>query len=228
MSEKRIDALCGEIEQYVHGHGCENVTIGLSGGKDSTVAAALCARALGPTQVVGVWMPAGSFVGDHGVEVDEDVRRVCEDVGIVNFMVVGIGGATGMIQHQVARHVPISNQARINIQPRLRMTTLYCVSQSYGKSLVINTTNLDETIACYGTVSEHLFDRFSNQFIARRSRVLRTLVSMLDDPADRKMVYELQLLPDKVVQRMILDRLVKNLFKLKEINVHGIGGDYVG
>ena len=284
MSEKRIDALCGEIEQYVHGHGCENVTIGLSGGKDSTVAAALCARALGPTQVVGVWMPAGSFVGDHGVEVDEDVRRVCEDVGIVNFMVVGIGGATGMIQHQVARHVPISNQARINIQPRLRMTTLYCVSQSYGKSLVINTTNLDETIACYGTVwgdmcgdlavlrylhvsevvavgdelglpydlvhktpddglsgipdevnlgfhyldAEHLFDRFSNQFIARRSRVLRTLVSMLDDPADRKMVYELQLLPDKVVQRMILDRLVKNLFKLKEINVHGIGGDYVG
>lgn len=284
MSEKRIDSLCGEIERYVHDHGCENVTIGLSGGKDSTVAAALCTRALGPTHVVGVWLPAGLPWSGDGPAVDEDVRRVCDEVGIVNFLTVDIDDAMSSISGQVEPHMHISNQARINIQPRLRMTSLYCVSQSYGKSLVVNTTNLDETIACYGTVwgdmcgdlavlrylhvsevvaigdelglphdlvhktpddglsgipdevnlgfhyldAEHLFGRFSYQFMARRSRVLRTLVEMLDDPADRKLVYDMQLLPDKVVQRMILDRLMKNLFKLKEINVHGIGGDYVG
>lgn len=283
MSKERIDSLCNELKDYVTAHGCDKVTIGLSGGKDSTVAAALCAKAFGPDHVLGVWMPSGPFVGDHGIVVDEDVRRVCEEVGIVNFMVVGIGGATGMIHHQVERQLPISKQARINIQPRMRMLTLYDISQSWGKSMVVNTSNMDELLAGYGTVwgdlcgdigvlkylhvsevvaigdelglpydlvhktpddglsgipdevnlgfhyldAEHLFSRFSHQFMARRSRVLRTLVEMLDDPADRKLVYDMQLLPDKVVQRMILDRLMKNLFKLKEINLVGCGGGYM-
>ena len=152
MSKERIDSLCNELKDYVTAHGCDKVTIGLSGGKDSTVAAALCAKAFGPDHVLGVWMPSGPFVGEHGVEVDEDVRRVCEVVGIVNFMVVGIGGATGMIHHQVERQLPISKQARINIQPRMRMLTLYDISQSWGKSMVVNTSNMDELLAGYGTV----------------------------------------------------------------------------
>ena len=281
MSKERIDRICNEIKEYVTGHGCKNVTIGLSGGKDSTVAAALCAQALGPAHVIGVWMPAGPFVGDHGVEVDEDVRRVCEDIGIVNFLTVGIGGAMVNLQSQVERHVLISKQARINIQPRLRMTALYCVSQAYGESMVINTTNLDETLACYGTVwgdmcgdlavlrylhvreivdigdelglphdlvhkepddglsgipdeanlgfryrdAEHLFENYASFFLGTRRRLLSALIEQLDTPSDRKQVYGLKLLPDKTVQQMILDRMVKNLFKLKEIDVHGCGAD---
>ena len=280
MSKQRIDRICNEIKEYVTGHGCKNVTIGLSGGKDSTVAAALCAQALGPAHVIGVWMPAGPFVGDHGVEVDEDVRRVCEDIGIVNFLTVGIGGAMVNLQSQVERHVPISTQARINIQPRLRMTALYCVSQSYGESMVINTTNLDETIACYGTVwgdmcgdlavlrwlhvreivdigdelglphdlvhkepddglsgvpdevnlgfhysdAEHLFENYASNYKLARETVFGQMVAQLDSRYARDLVPKKKLLPDKTVQRMILDRMMKNLFKLKEINVHGCGG----
>lgn len=286
MSKERIDNLCKEIEQYVHGHGCENVTIGLSGGKDSTVAAALCARALGPTHVVGVWMPAGtSWSGDCST-VDEDVRRVCEEIGIVNFLTVDIDDARSSLQDQVERHMPVSKQALINIQPRLRMTALYCVSQSYGKSMVINTSNLDELLAGYGTVwgdlcgdigvlkylhvsevvaigdelglpydlvhktpddglsgipdevnlgfkymdVENLFRWYAREYKTwNRRTVFEDLVRLMSNVgganALRRMVeYEILYCP---VYQKILDRMERNVFKLKEINLVGCGGGYM-
>lgn len=284
MSKERIDRICEDVKDYVTGNGCTRVALGLSGGKDSTVAAALCAQALGPDHVLGVWMPSGPFMDDHGTQVDEDVRRVCEAVGIVNFMVVGVGMSISFIHSQVERQMAISQQARINIQPRMRMVTLYDISQSWGKSMVVNTSNLDELLAGYGTVwgdlcgdigvlkylhvsevvaigdelglpydlvhktpddglsgipdevnlgfryldVEHMFKRYASTHKAfNRSMVFDDLVEHMSDKEGAGIVRNLFQRQEDKVYHMVLDRLEKNVFKLKEIKLTGCGGSFM-
>ena len=90
MSEYRFDApavrdrLVQKIRSLAETQGFSRVVIGISGGKDSTVTAALCARALGPENVYGVMMPDGE-------QKDlRDSERVCASLGIPN-RVVNIG-----------------------------------------------------------------------------------------------------------------------------------------
>ena len=123
--------------------GC-NAVIGISGGKDSTVAAALCAEALGPDRVIGVMMPCG-----HQSDI-EDSRLVVESLGIRGYT-VDIGPMYRSLRKgMLDANMSISEQTDINIKPRLRMTTLYAVSQSFN-GRVINNTNLSEYYVGYGT-----------------------------------------------------------------------------
>ena len=103
MNEYRFDApavrdrLVREIKGLAESQGFSKVVIGISGGKDSTVTAALCARALGPENVYGVMMPDGE-------QKDiEDSRRVCEALKI-NRRVVNIGA-----MHRALRDVTDQN-----------------------------------------------------------------------------------------------------------------------
>lgn len=125
-----------------NGKGC-NAIIGISGGKDSSVAAALCVEALGKERVIGVLMP-------NGVQADiEDSYRLVEHLGI-KYYVVNIGEAFSGLKNAFPTEIEMSEQTRINIAPRLRMTALYAVSQSCN-GRVVNTCNLSEDWVGYST-----------------------------------------------------------------------------
>ena len=130
-----------------NGPGC-NAVIGISGGKDSSVVAALCAEALGTDRVIGVTMP-------NGVQPDiDDSLKLIRHLGIRHFN-VNIGSAYDALMKTVeeelrSQQTEVSRQTIINMPPRLRMTTLYAVSQSMN-GRVANTCNLSEDWVGYST-----------------------------------------------------------------------------
>ena len=126
----------------VSGCGCKAV-LGISGGKDSTVAAALCVEALGKERVIGVLMP-------NDVQTDiQDARTVVSHLGITSYE-INIKTPYQAILHSLEPLLPVSEQTKINLAPRLRMATLYAVSQSVN-GRVINTSNLSEIWVGYST-----------------------------------------------------------------------------
>ena len=146
-AEKTRDNLVQWIKDWFEKNGpTSKAVIGISGGKDSTIVAALCARALGTDRVLGVLMP-------NGTQADiQDSYTVCEKLGIAS-IVVNIQDAYAGVYNSVlnALNYPaLSEQTTINIAPRLRMTTLYAVSQTVG-GRVINTSNLSECLTGYFT-----------------------------------------------------------------------------
>ena len=144
--------------------GC-NAIIGISGGKDSTVAAALCAEALGPNRVIGVMMPCG-YQSDI-----EDSREVVASLGIRSYT-IDIGPMyQSLLSSMQDSGISISEQTDINIKPRLRMTTLYAVSQS-NNGRVINNTNLSEFFVGYGTKYGDLAGDFSLFRFLRKTDVV--------------------------------------------------------
>ncbi len=135
-----------------NGKSC-NAVIGISGGKDSSVVAALCVEALGKDRVIGVLMP-------NGVQRDiSDSMKLVEYLGI-RFVEVNIQDAcNGILNNIEAIFIPerdgyedikISEQTKINLPARIRMTTLYAVSQSMN-GRVMNTCNLSEDWVGYST-----------------------------------------------------------------------------
>ena len=118
--------------------------IGISGGKDSTVAAALCAEALGPDRVIGVMMP-------NGVQEDiDDAIEVCKSLKIQN-VTVNIAGNVTAIERAIEKSgLTYGDGARINTPPRSRMTVLYVIAASVN-GYVVNTSNKCEAFIGYCT-----------------------------------------------------------------------------
>ena len=124
--------------------------IGISGGKDSTIAAALCVEALGATRVVGVMMP-------QGIQKDiADSIEVCKLLGIINFT-IDIGGAVNALCHSFDMEVDYDRSilnnpmVKTNLPARIRMATLYTVAAFYPNSRVVNTCNASEDYVGYST-----------------------------------------------------------------------------
>ena len=130
-----------------NGPGCNSV-LGVSGGKDSSVVAALCVEALGKDRVVGVTMP-------NGVQPDiDDSMRLINHLGI-RYCCVNIGETYNALMAAVEEQLAtlgkeVSRQTVINMPPRLRMTAVYAVSQSLN-GRVANTCNLSEDWVGYST-----------------------------------------------------------------------------
>ena len=123
-----------------NGPGC-NAVLGISGGKDSSVVAALCVEALGKDRVIGVLMP-------NGEQADIDMAKLLVNhLGIRHYIVNIKDAVDGVI-----KNVPfeLSEQSRVNLAPRIRMSTLYAVSQS-NSGRVANTCNLSEDWVGYST-----------------------------------------------------------------------------
>ena len=117
--------------------------IGISGGKDSSVAAALCVKALGKDRVVGVLMPQGE-------QPDIDCSRMLVDfLGIENYT-INIGDAVSALTAEISDKLTFTEQAKINTPSRIRMTTLYAVAACIG-GRVVNTCNLSEDWVGYST-----------------------------------------------------------------------------
>lgn len=128
-----------------NGKGC-NAIIGISGGKDSSTVAALCVEALGVDRVIGVLMP------NHVQDDIEYAKLLCKHLGIKNY-IVNVGDAIDALKKCIklgADDVEISSQTNINMPPRIRMTTLYAISQSLN-GRVSNNCNLSEDWIGYST-----------------------------------------------------------------------------
>ena len=123
-----------------NGAGC-NAIVGISGGKDSSTVAALCARALGRERVIGVLMPCG-------VQSDIDAaKKLVAHLGIKHY-VVNIKDAVEGLKKNLP--FDLSRQSAINLPARVRMATLYAVAQSHD-GRVANTCNLSEDWVGYAT-----------------------------------------------------------------------------
>ena len=123
-----------------NGKGC-NAVVGISGGKDSSVAAALCVEALGKDRVIGVLMPCGE-------QHDIDMAKLLVSHLCICHYIVNIKDAVEGIKKNIP--FELSTQSATNLPPRVRMTTLYAVSQSHN-GRVCNTCNLSEDWVGYST-----------------------------------------------------------------------------
>ncbi len=120
-----------------------NAVVGISGGKDSSVAAALCVEALGRDRVIGVLMPQGE---QHDIDM---AYLLCDHLGIKRYE-INVKETIDAIIWAFPEELGLSVQAKTNLPPRIRMATLYAVSQSQN-GRVVNTCNLSEDWVGYST-----------------------------------------------------------------------------
>jgi NAD+ synthase len=146
--QNKIDNLVKWIRTQVPEGG--KAVLGISGGKDSTIAAALCVKALGAENVVGVMMP-------NGYQADiEDSLDVCHYLGIIS-MTINIGSTVNTLCREIDEAYDydkccIDNpMIKTNLPARIRMTTLYAVAALYPNSRVVNTCNFSEDYVGYST-----------------------------------------------------------------------------
>ena len=118
-----------------------NAIVGISGGKDSSIVAALCVEALGRDRVIGVLMP-------NGEQADIDKALLLVDFLKIKHYVINIRDAVNGVINSIP--FELSEQSKINLPPRIRMSTLYAVSQS-NNGRVANTCNLSEDWVGYST-----------------------------------------------------------------------------
>lgn len=134
------------IKDYFSQNGPEcTAVIGISGGKDSSICAALCLEALGPERVLGVLMP-------NGEQSDiEDSRSLVKALGLKAIEINIEQGYRGMLAALGGKE-RLGKDALINLPPRLRMATLYAIAQSLPKGgRVVNTCNRSEDYIGYST-----------------------------------------------------------------------------
>ena len=151
--EKARDSLVNELRKLAEARGFSKVVVGISGGKDSTVTAAICARALGADHVYGVMMPDG-----EQKDIADSIR-VCEALGI-HRRTVNIGKMHAALKEVTDQNtpsaadgefvIPQNRESDINVGPRLRMTTLRYIAQALGAWLA-GTGNLSEATVGYCT-----------------------------------------------------------------------------
>ncbi len=126
-----------------NGKGC-NAVVGISGGKDSSIVAALCKEALGKEHVIGVLMP-------NGEQKDiSDAKALVAHLGIPYYVCNIKKAVDGVLDALQESGVEISRQTQVNLPPRIRMSTLYALSQS-NNGRVANTCNLSEDWVGYST-----------------------------------------------------------------------------
>ena len=140
---KKVKEQCIDwIQDFFRQNGPDcNAIVGISGGKDSSVVAALCVAALGKERVIGVLMPCG---------VQQDIamaRLLVEHLEIQSYE-INIQNAVEAMK--TAMPFALSVQSKTNLPPRIRMATLYAVAQSHN-GRVANTCNLSEDWVGYST-----------------------------------------------------------------------------
>lgn len=144
--EKTYENLISWIQDWFEINGpTSKAVIGISGGKDSTVVAYLCTKALGKDRVIGVLMP-------NGEQADiQDSKDVVEALGI-EYHIMNIENAYLGVYKEVESklNMELSRQTQVNLAPRLRTAFLYAVAQSVN-GRVTNNSNASEKYVGYST-----------------------------------------------------------------------------
>ncbi len=156
-----------------------NAVVGISGGKDSSVVAALCVEALGKDRVIGVLMPCG-------VQADIDMaRKLVNHLGIKNYE-INVEEAVNGVLNAMPKDIELSAQSRTNLPPRIRMTTLYAISQSVN-GRVANTCNLSEDWIGYSTRYGDSVGDFSplSRFTVTEVKAIGRELKLPDDLVDK-------------------------------------------
>jgi len=146
-AKQAINTLINEIKAWFEANAPKaTAVLGISGGKDSTITAALLKRALGADRVFGVMMPCGT---QSDIADSKKAINALE----IRYTAVNIGESYDTMQYAFARNgFPVSKDAQVNLQPRLRMSALYMVAQSLPEGgIVINTCNRSEDYVGYAT-----------------------------------------------------------------------------
>ena len=143
--ENVTDRLVEWIKNYFRDNASPTTkaVIGISGGKDSSVTAALCVKALGKERVIGVLMPQGE-------QPDISYSRSLVDILGIQSYTVNIGETVSSLMSELGSHIELSDQARVNTPARIRMTVLYAIAACVG-GRVVNTCNLSEDWVGYST-----------------------------------------------------------------------------
>ena len=148
---KTKDAIISWIRDYFekNGQGSNenldyNAVVGISGGKDSSIVAALCAQALGARRVYGILMPQGD---QHDISYSRDLVN---HLGIKHLEINIKDSVNALLENIKKGGQSLNKQAIINIPARIRMTTLYAVSAAVN-GRVANTCNLSEDYVGYST-----------------------------------------------------------------------------
>lgn len=152
---KTKDEIVEWIRNYFRKNGPDcNAVIGISGGKDSSIVAALCCEALGNGRVIGVLMP-------QGAQNDIDVaRELVAYLGIQSHEINIAETVNSLLANGRAAGLCDSKQARVNLPARIRMATLFMVSQSRN-GRVSNNSNYSERYTGYGSVFGDTVGQFS-------------------------------------------------------------------
>jgi len=133
------------IKEYFEKNGPDcNAVIGISGGKDSSIVAALCVKALGPDRVFGVLMPQGE---QYDISFSHELVSL---LGIKHVVINIKDSVDALLGGITSCGLTISKQASVNTPARIRMTILYAVS-AIVNGRVANTCNWSEDYVGYST-----------------------------------------------------------------------------
>ena len=145
-AKQQLPGLIDWMRAQMKACGGKTAVIGISGGKDSSVTAALSVRAFGRENVVGVLMP-------DGVQPDIDYSNgLVEYLGIRHYTFNIHGGTSGLLDEMARVGIEASRQTKVNLPSRIRMATLYAIAQSEDNGIVLNTSNLSEDWVGYCTI----------------------------------------------------------------------------
>lgn len=150
MNQSRIKERVIEwTRNYLNSFGGKTkAVIGISGGKDSTIAAKICVEAVGTDRVIGVRMPQHT---QHDIDVS---KKVCEYLGIKSYE-INIGSTCDALKEEIEKETGLDTSKYpvyySNTPARVRMMTLYGVAALVGDSRVVNTCNLSEDYVGYST-----------------------------------------------------------------------------
>ena len=137
-AKQQLPGLLDWMRAQMKACGGKTAVIGISGGKDSSVTAALSVAAYGRENVVGVLMP-------DGVQPDIDYSNGLVDVLNIRHYTFNIHGGTSGILDEMARvGIDASRQTKVNLPSRIRMATLYAIAQSAAGGIRLDTLFLDE------------------------------------------------------------------------------------
>jgi len=140
---KEINNICNFIAGYVRQSGMDNVVIGLSGGVDSSLSAALAVTALGKEHVYGVMLPWK----ESNSASYEDALSLAEKLGIHHQKI----DITPMVEPYFSIYQTDADNLRLgNWMARIRMCVLYDLSAKY-RALVLGTSNRTELLIGYFT-----------------------------------------------------------------------------
>ena len=144
-AEKTAKDVINWVKEWFEENGSPTTcaVVGISGGKDSSLTAAVCAKALGKDRVIGVLMPQGE-------QADIAYSRLLVDTLGIKSYTVNIGDTVSSFMNELGKHIEPTQQAIINTPARIRMTTLYAVAACVG-GRVANTCNLSEDWVGYST-----------------------------------------------------------------------------